>query len=189
MWYLDQAQQTNHWAWVDLFSKEQCDDIISLFDTLEVKDAGTGDKNEKSKFRDSKICWIPTTEDHSWIYKTCVDAIKQTNNSFFNYDLDYIEQLQLTQYNSDNQFYGKHLDTLGTFNKHNRKLSFSILLTDPSEYEGGSLNFYQKEDPDTPEPKLGRMYVFPSHLLHEVTPVTSGIRVSLVGWVCGRPLR
>lgn len=189
MWYLEQQEKTNHWAWIDLFSEDQCNDIINLFNVLETKEAGTGDKNEKSPVRDSKICWIPSTEEYGWIYRACVDAIKQTNNQFFKYDLDYIEELQLTMYGSNNQFYGKHLDTLAKFNKHNRKLSFSILLTDPSEYEGGDLNFYQSETPNTPEPSLGRMYVFPSHLLHEVTPVTLGKRITLVGWCCGSPLR
>jgi PKHD-type hydroxylase len=189
VWYMDQPKELNNWAWIDLFSKDQCDDIIALFDVLENVEGGTGDLNEKSDVRDSKVCWIPTTEEYSWIYRSCVDGVKQINNGFFNYDLDYIEQLQLTMYDSNNQFYGKHLDTLGKYYNQNRKLSFSILLTDPSEYEGGDLNFYQKETPDTPDPILGRMTAFPSHLLHEVTPVTLGKRITLVGWCCGRPLR
>jgi len=32
---------------------------------------------------------------------------------------------------------------------------------------------------------LGSISFFPSYTIHEVTPVTSGVRYSLVGWACG----
>jgi len=35
----------------------------------------------------------------------------------------------------------------------------------------------------------GLICFFPSFLLHRVTPLTSGIRTSLVTWLCGANLR
>ena len=40
-----------------------------------------------------------------------------------------------------------------------------------------------------PERTRGAMALFPSFLPHRVTPVTRGVRYSLVGWVCGKPWR
>jgi predicted 2-oxoglutarate/Fe(II)-dependent dioxygenase YbiX len=36
-----------------------------------------------------------------------------------------------------------------------------------------------------PPTEIGSLSVFPSYQLHEVTPVESGIRRALVGWVIG----
>lgn len=76
-----------------------------------------------------------------------------------------------------------------------RKLSVTISLNDPNEYEGGNLQF--DLGPHRPDryhtcteirPK-GSVIVFPSHVHHQVTPVTSGTRYSLVCWNLGPPFK
>ena len=67
-----------------------------------------------------------------------------------------------------------------------RKLSLTILLSDPSEFDGGDLIVWGSPTTQiTTEKKLGRAYAFPSFIPHHITPVTSGIRKSLVIWVVG----
>ncbi len=67
-----------------------------------------------------------------------------------------------------------------------RKISFSILLNDPSEFEGGKLLFHISKDPvEAQLEKKGDMVLFPSFIPHSVTPVTKGVRKALVGWICG----
>lgn len=73
-----------------------------------------------------------------------------------------------------------HMD-LGTGSSL-RKLSFSLLLSDPSSFEGGDLCFGH---PIADARVQGSLTVFPSYLPHEVSPVTSGIRDVVVGWVIG----
>ena len=83
----------------------------------------------------------------------------------------------------------------------------TIQLTDPDEYEGGkfqwlepngqydsmkrgSLNLNMDESIRTLPfscQALGSMCLFPSFLYHQVTPVTRGTRVSIVGWYNGPP--
>jgi len=58
-------------------------------------------------------------------------------------------------------------------------------LTDPSEYEGGTLKLYLGRDGDSIPKEKGLITFFPSHILHECTPVTSGTRCTLVGWIHG----
>ena len=58
-------------------------------------------------------------------------------------------------------------------------------LTDPSEYEGGNLQTMTTGDPANVRKQRGLIVVFPSYVLHQVTPVTQGSRQSLVAWVSG----
>ena len=76
-----------------------------------------------------------------------------------------------------------------------RKLSVTVSLSDPSDYDGGDLKF--DLGPHAPKrfhtceeirPR-GSIIVFPSHIHHQVTPVTRGTRYSLVAWNLGRPFR
>ena len=58
-------------------------------------------------------------------------------------------------------------------------------LSDPSEYQGGDLNISTGGNIMTPEKDLGNVIIFPSILQHEVLPIISGNRYSLVSWVSG----
>ena len=67
-----------------------------------------------------------------------------------------------------------------------RKLSMVLLLSDPSEFEGGQLEIKATNDePIILEQKKGRAWFFPSYVLHRVTPVIRGTRRSMVLWVGG----
>lgn len=76
-----------------------------------------------------------------------------------------------------------------------RKISVTINLTVPKTYKGGNLRFdFGPHSPKryhtcTEIRPRGSMIVFPSHVPHQVTPVTDGVRYSLVAWVCGRPFK
>lgn len=76
-----------------------------------------------------------------------------------------------------------------------RKLSVTISLNRPEEYEGGNLkfDFGPHADERFHECKeirpQGSVVVFPSHIYHQVTPVTQGTRYSLVAWNLGYPFR
>ena len=66
-----------------------------------------------------------------------------------------------------------------------RKLSFSLLLSDPDEYEGGDLIIATVNGHHIIPKGKGLIVFFPAYTEHEVTPVTKGIRRSLVGWIHG----
>ena len=62
----------------------------------------------------------------------------------------------------------------------------ALLLNDPSEFEGGKFKIKTNSDSEQElELKKGRAWFFPSWTLHKVTPVTKGVRKSLVVWVGG----
>ena len=116
----------------------------------------------------------------------------ETNEKFFQYDLLGFEFFQYTVYNNT-EYYNYHIDTI--FNGFEiskdttlcRKLSVSILLNEPNDFEGGEFDICVG-DPNSPvSNKLGKgdAIFFPSYLLHRVRPITQGVRKSLVAWVLG----
>jgi PKHD-type hydroxylase len=77
-----------------------------------------------------------------------------------------------------------------------RKLSLTLNLNKPGEYEGGNLMFdfgnhttSERFHQCTEIRPQGSIIVFPSFLDHCVTPITSGTRYSLVLWSLGEPFK
>jgi len=139
--------------------------------------------------RNTSIYWIkPPFEDKQIqdIFKKIRSKIIEINESVFQFELTDIEPIQYTRYHMGN-FYKMHVDISNELLLGGmcRKLSFSIQLTDPSEYDGGDLLAYTSESPTIACKEKGSMTFFPSFLLHEVKPVTRGVRNALVGWCWG----
>jgi len=192
----DQWFLTSHnhppFVWVDdTFTNEELERIIVIGERLSKKRAETqGCGEDCLEIRRSLVSWVPINNITNWIYKRITDIIIENNSTYYNYDLTYLERLQFTYYSSKEQgCYNKHIDPLQWNLPHNRKLSFVMQLSDPSEYEGGELLLHNSMDPITIEKRKGRIILFPSYTLHEVTPVTQGERYSLVNWVHGPLLR
>ena len=67
-----------------------------------------------------------------------------------------------------------------------RKISFSIGLNDPNEYEGGELVVGAPGKYSTSfKLEKNQVLFFNSVVTHKVNPVTRGVRKSLVGWAKG----
>ena len=136
--------------------------------------------------RVSDIAWITRTEASEWLYARLWSACEAANQRFFGYDIQFIEPLQYSVYRAESQgFYTSHYDWSAS-EVGIRKLSFSVQLSDPMEYSGGDLVLYTGEGAPVTAPKTqGSITVFPSWMLHEITPVTQGVRRALVGWFQG----
>jgi len=164
------------------------------------------DLNNMQKKRKSDIVWM----NDRWIYKEIHPYIHEANrNAGWNFEWDWSESCQFTKYGVG-QYYGWHCDSWDTpYNKPDepqshgkiRKLSVTISLNDPTEYEGGNLEFDFRNQVDWERNKKkaiksceeirprGSIIVFPSFCWHRVAPVTSGTRYSLVIWNLGRPFK
>ena len=67
-----------------------------------------------------------------------------------------------------------------------RKLSFSLQLSDPDDYEGGNVQFLDENGKSYFAPRQkGSIILFDSRTQHRVLKVTKGTRKSIVGWVVG----
>jgi PKHD-type hydroxylase len=191
-YYLNTFDCTStYYFYRNLFSDYDLERILAIGNKLPKK---PGELNSKKKLdesiRESIISWIPVNSQTTWIYQNIVDCIHTVNDSYFNYDLTKMEKLQFTRYYGNNHgVYRPHVDSNFGHIPENRKLTFVMQLSDPSEYEGGELRLHLGKDPDIIPKEKGLTVFFPSSTLHECTPVTSGRRTSLVGWVCGPKFR
>jgi len=199
--------------WVDNFlTDDEIEKIKKHTKTLISQDAKVGEReNEKKEFtldyhikdpnkgfvprsRITDIKWISLTDNTRWLFKKIIDKIIDVNSKNFDLQLKFVEDLQFSEYTEEKRgFYSKHRDCGLKRSLDNyvdiRKLSFTIQLTDENEYEGGELIFHlDKEEKKAPKSK-GTIVFFESEIIHEVKPVTKGIRHSLVSWVQGPNLR
>lgn len=186
-WWLNMTDLESY-AWYDnIFTEQELDQIEALIsdDDLYIGEI-SGDNHEDLAIRNSGIRFINSNiKDNQWIFERFTGIVNNANERFFRFDLDRIESLQYTVYNKG-QFYRDHMD-MGYRNPNNaiRKLSFTMQLTDPDEYEGGDLIIKHGTTPDIARKNRGAITFFPSYIMHEVTPVTRGTRKSIVGWVTG----
>jgi PKHD-type hydroxylase len=181
------GNQTNYYKFVKVVPNILINYLINTLDSKKLEDAAIGGTNgsELNKIkRRSKVYWLPKTNEFLEIYKLFFELIHKSNNEFFHFKLTEItEHIQYTVYNSDDLgYYDWHID-MGP-SKANRKLSLVCNLTDPNEYEGGELQLNTGEVL-VPERDKGTVIIFPSYILHRVTPVTRGIRRTLVLWIEG----
>ena len=162
---------------------------------------GTGNPRNKKelknllKKRNSNISWI----NDWWVKKEIKPYVDRANKmAGWNFDITTSEAFQFTKYNKE-QFYDWHTDAFDTPHTDGewkgliRKLSITVSLSDPRDYEGGFLEFaVPHHEPTKCEfikarqamPR-GSIIVFPSYTWHRVTPVTKGTRLSLVQWNLG----
>lgn len=188
----------------EALSEKLCDDIIQIGMDNKPNIATTGlvvrnDEDIKNLLqkRDSHITWL----NEEWIYKEIRPYVHRANKlAGWNFDIVDSEPCQFTIYDKG-QYYGWHRDSSGWYyekEKQNgliRKLSVTISLSHPHEYEGGVLEFDTRTQ-DEPNDKSnivpckqilprGSICVFPSFTHHRVSPVTKGKRLSLVQWNLG----
>lgn len=169
------------------FSTHELDAIIRIGQQIEEQRGGTNG-NDGLNIRDSFVSWLFPNEVTSWVFERLQTVVTGMNDAFYRFDLDgFFQGLQFTKYSAPGQHYTWHIDRGSTVGV--RKLSLSLQLSDPNEYEGGDLQFKFGEDEQTASRERGMMTIFPSWTLHRVTPVTKGTRYSLVAWVSGPPFK
>jgi PKHD-type hydroxylase len=183
-----QSDKIENWAYMDnLFTPEECAEIIRIGENKLLQKATISDNKKVSEIRDSQVSWL-YGNDVEFVFRRVTDAVLNLNDQFFNFDLfGLAEGFQFTRYDAPSGFYGMHIDKnlYGSV----RKLSLTIQLSEPEKYEGGELALQLSKEAELMPKELGKMIVFPSYVLHEVRPVTKGTRYSLVAWVTGKPFK
>jgi len=177
----------NYYFFREGFTPEMIEKLDKQLEGLEMIDGNTGGVINKS-YRSSKISWIPHTVEWNWLYEYLCTLVKQSNEALWNFDITHMgENIQYTEYDAEYEgHYDWHLD-IGPGVSSRRKISISIQLSDPEEYEGGDLQFSYKRDIVTAPKNKGSVVLFPSFFLHRIVPVTRGKRRCLVLWVSGIP--
>lgn len=139
--------------------------------------------------RKTKLVEVGT--DLRSIVEAELENIRPDIANHFKTTLSGMEPPQFLRYERGD-FFSKHVDA-GTKKYRNRRVSVIIYVNDPNAseqgYTGGNLLFYGLlPDPNFKravlplQPKAGLLVAFPSNLMHEVAPVTGGVRLSIATW-------
>jgi PKHD-type hydroxylase len=114
-----------------------------------------------------------------------MEMFVEANKELWGFNLYSIpDSIQYTTYPANGGHYDWHMD-IGPNELSVRKVSLTIQMSDEEEYVGGDLQFMRgKKEENTPRGK-GCVVIFPSYILHRVTPIESGTRKSMVLWVGG----
>ena len=171
-----------------IFTPEQCKMIIDAGHQCAPEQAkvGGGESGKyDTKKRVTTISWIPF-DKLPQMYKVIENQLSIVNLNHFYFDgVRLTEPAQFTVYPKKG-FYDWHMD-LNAFGQQGqnpiRKISMTCLLSDPSTFEGGELEFM--DEGKTIKLEQGQAVFFASWLQHRVKPVTQGERKSLVMWFGG----
>ena len=161
-----------------LYTPEDLDKITEIGDSLDLIEGAVlvdGKDAVEHKKRNTKIAWVHHTHDTAWIF------IKMAKL----WELEPISMLQSFQYSV--YHVGGHYDwhrDLGANDKivSNRVISGVLQLSEPTDYTGGLLEVENHFGPHTIEKERGMVTSFTAGWRHRVTPVTRGVRKTLVMW-------
>ena len=204
---------------LDAITPEKCDEIIELGHqlkftegrassdqgelTTEERKIGRKDIHGKSPNRNSNVAFADNQDLYELVFPFMWHANQEAGWGF---DIVSCGVPQITEYKKG-QFYNWHSDgtsdRLSMYTKEQvgnnelllgnvRKLSMTILLND--DYKGGQFQFRSFDKGklvviNPPIKNKGSIVIFPSGMLHRVSPVTKGVRYSVVVWVLGPPFK
>ena len=124
-----------------IFTPEQCQDIINMGHQQKAEEAQVGHEKKAGGKYDTKkrittISWIPFKVMPD-MYRMIERSMKQVNGNHFGYEgMTLTEPAQFTEYPKGG-FYDWHMDAdvTGIHEPPVRKISMTILLSSPSEFE------------------------------------------------------
>jgi PKHD-type hydroxylase len=167
------------------FTPADLERVTALVATLPVQDAmvaGAGYRHLEPKSRVSKTAFLNVGE-HEWVFRAMQTVIVNMNAKHFGFGLTAIETVQYVEYPVGGHF-AAHMDLIpGSFM---RKLAVSVQLSAATDYDGGDLACHlSHQNTAIASRVLGDAFMFPTYMMHHVTPVTRGTRKALLAWASG----
>jgi predicted 2-oxoglutarate/Fe(II)-dependent dioxygenase YbiX len=146
-----------------LFSKEECSTIINY--------QKINHQNWKNNDRDYKSSTIVLNYETSWVFERLKNFFEEVSGcEMFNIK----NEIHFHKYQT-NDWFGVHNDT-----RDNRLYSVGVLLNE--DFIGGDFKLYNPDE-ILLNKMCGNSYVFDVRVSHEVTPILSGIRYSLIWFI------
>lgn len=196
-----QLRLTNPVPWVVLDTKlpsSLCDEIQEYFIDREPQ-LGTAVSNPGHRRAGVRWC-----SPYDWVGPFMWQYISQVNEHHFQYDIcaTYFTESQHIEYRPGFHYKWHEDDDIQSclayetpqlqsyrpeVREYVRKISFTLQLSEPSEYTGGKVQLYDDTRGVTqfiPQDR-GTLCIFDSRTRHRVLPVKTGTRYCLVGWALG----
>ena len=183
--------------------------VLNVFSALELESIRKLTRSKRDLYTDTTVGEIESVNNNyrrtkklivantpglmQTIYTTLENVARTLNEKYWRFHISTMnttcrshESLQFLLYNSNNQgFYDWHMDRGISGSSSKRKLSMTVQLTDSNEYTGGGLEIMTGRVPVSMPRQAGIVSVFPSYMLHRVSPVLSGSREAIVLWFTG----
>lgn len=122
-------------------------------------------------------------KEHEEVFQLAEMLVYEANKNYYGFNIEGIAEIQYGVY-TEGSHYDWHVDIDwdgdSTFD---RKITIIIMLSDPSDYEGGEVHF--EGDHTISSPDRGTIVSFPSYTPHKVDKVTKGVRKTMVIWAEG----
>ena len=181
-------------SWQGLFTEAELDTITRYGDSLALENAelSVGGINYDS-IRKTLVAWVARNPQTEFFHQRLEEAVLALNARYFRFDLSGLADFQYALYGGPE---GGHFDWHKDYGRdpadpdqEPRKLTLSLQLSEASDYEGCDLQARAGNQIDTAPRTRGTLIGFPANVLHQVTPIRSGIRRALVIWAVGPEFR
>ena len=177
-----------------LFTPEQTDKIISEGLKWEKRPAATYNALETSNhdhaIRKGHVYSQPSNDMfNAWFRPILDQAIVHYLRKTYPIHIDFRKvEIQMADYQDVGDHFRPHRDSYieQAPGEPTRKLSMSVELSEPDEYDGANVSFIDgQQNKFSPIGLKGDAYVFPSWYKHGVRPLVTGHRRALIAWYYG----
>lgn len=175
----------------EAFAGADCARLLDAVADAPTRDAGLVRSGRDHNLRRADLVWLDEVDGTGWVMDRLIDIVRDANRAVFDFDItDFAESAQLARYGAEREgHFGWHSDVGEGRLAERRKLTIVVQLSDPESYAGGALELMPGADVLTADRARGTATLFPSFVLHRVTPVRAGERHSLTVWCHGAPFR
>src|SRR6185312_6839283 len=178
--------------WRGLFSTGELDRLERLCDSLALEQArltGTG----HPAIRSTQVAWLhrdAATED---LYLRMEAIVLRLNAELFHFELSGLAVMQYALYRQEEAGYFDWHNDYGRYRgdpgQEPRKITISLQMSEGASYDGCDLEVRAAHPVDVAARERGTLMAFRANALHRVTPITRGVRKSLVIWAAGPEFR
>lgn len=181
----------SNFTFPDAFSPEECARIVALTDGGQMADAGLVGGETNHNLRRADIAWLDDCDGSEWVMDRIMEVVRRANRELYDFVLtEFAESPQVARYDAAREgHFTWHSDIGDGPAARRRKLTIVVQLSDPTDYDGGALELMPDANIATAARTQGAATLFPSFVLHRVTPVTRGVRHSLTLWSHGPSFR
>lgn len=175
-----------------VFTPAECAEINAAMADVPVRDGTVvtpGKDVVMTDVRRAKVRWVPMEEPLFYPLIRRLELLgARVNGDVFGFDIvPQIRAMQHTEYHAaDEGCHNWHEDNNWLAQGHDRKLTAVLLLTPPEEFAGGTFELAHEKLNNFSQ---GDVVFIPAFHKHRVTPVTAGVRKTLVSWWYGPPWR
>jgi PKHD-type hydroxylase len=179
-------------TWHRMLDAEYLDDLENYCDGLPLEQAQLTGKGNGG-IRRTQVAWVHRNARTEDLYLRMEAAVLRLNADLFHFALSGLTTMQYAVYRQEEAGYFDWHNDYGRYrgdpNQEPRKITMSLQMSHDHDYDGCDLEVRAAHPVDIAPRKRGALMAFRANTLHRVTPITRGVRKSLVIWAAGPEFR